>query len=417
MKRNRAPLVAAVAAALLLGGTAVWAQIESGERGIAPLDSSSSLEVGGIAVDVSGKTAEAARLAGWREAQRRGWKMLHARARGGDWRNAPGLPDSTLDGITGGIIVESERIAPNRYIARLGVLFDRARAGRLLGLGGPSARSAPMLVIPVLITAGAATSLEQRNEWQRAWARFRTGAGAIDYVRPTGAGIDPLLLNASQANRPGRGQWRLLLDLYGAADVIVPEVRLRRLWPGGPAIGEFTARHGPDGEVIDRFTLRVPNSASLPRLMDAGVARIDAAYTRALAAGRLTPDSSLAVEEPEIPEGYLRAGERRSADARASRPVEKSVPDVPTRPSAFTAVTIQVDTPTAGSVGAAEGAIRGVAGVGSASVVGLDVGGTSTLRVIYGGDPDALRAALVARGFVVEGGGTSLRIRRPSGGE
>ena len=414
MKRT----LALTAAALLLAGTAVFAQIESGERGIAPLDSSSSIEIGGVPVDISGKTAADARLAGWREAQRRGWKMLYARTRGGRWQDAPNLPDSTLDAITSGIIVEREQIAPNRYIAQLGVLFDRGRAGQLLGLQGQVARSEPMLVIPVLITAGTSTSLELRNEWQRAWARFRTGNSAVDYVRPTGSGIDPLLLNASQANRPGRGRWRLLLDLYGASDVIVPEVRLRRLWPGGPAIGDFTARHGPDGDVIDRFTLRVPNSAGLPRLMDAGVARIDAAYTRALAEGRLTPDPSLVIEEPEILEtiAVLESGRPRSEAEQRDGNSEEPRLAVPTRPAAFTAVTIQVDTPTPGSVDSAESAIRGVSGVGSATVVGLDVGGTSTVRVIFGGDPEALRAALTARGYIVEGSGAALRIRRSAGG-
>jgi len=403
-------------AALLLAGTAVVAQIESGERGIAPLDSSSSLEIGGVGVDVSGKTANDARLAGWREAQRRGWKMLYAKTRGGPWQDAPGLPDSTLDAITSGIIVEREQIGPARYIASLGVLFDRSRAGQLLGLQGRAARSAPMLVIPVLISGGTATSLEIRNEWQRAWARFRTGNSAIDYVRPTGTGIDPLLLNAAQANRPGRGQWRLLLDLYGAADIVVPQVKLQRLWPGGPVIGEFTARHGPDGTILDRFTLRVPTSAGLPKLMDAGVARIDAAYTRALSYGQLTPDPSLIIEEPEILEAIVVDDEAasRAAERRRAETVKPAVAD-PSRPAAFTAVSIQVDTPTAGSVDAAEAAIRGVGGVASATVVSLDVGGTSTVRIIYAGDIEALRTALAGRGFTVEGSGTSLRIRRAGG--
>ena len=56
----------------------------------------------------------------------------------------------------------------------LGVLFDRARAGEMLGVAGAVRRSAPMLVIPVMITGGAATSFEFRNAWQRAWAQFRT---------------------------------------------------------------------------------------------------------------------------------------------------------------------------------------------------------------------------------------------------
>jgi hypothetical protein len=177
--------------------------------------------------------------------------------------------------MVSGIVVEQEQIGPKRYIATLGVLFDRARTGQLLGVGGVVHRSAPMLVIPVMLTGGAFTSFEYRNEWQKAWARFRTGNSAVDYVRPTGSGIDPLLLNVMQARRPGRGWWRMLLNQYGAADVVVPEVHLKRLWPGGPAIATFTARHGPDGAVLGSFTLRVETSAAIPKLLDAGVQRLD----------------------------------------------------------------------------------------------------------------------------------------------
>ena len=63
----------------------------------------------------------------------------------------PTLSDSTLDGLVSSIIVEREQIGPNRYIADLGILFDRARAGELLGVAGVERRSAPMLLIPVLI--------------------------------------------------------------------------------------------------------------------------------------------------------------------------------------------------------------------------------------------------------------------------
>ena len=110
--------------------------------------------------------------------------MLWARVNGRPVGEAPGLPDSTLDSIVAGIVVEDEQIGPRRYIARLGVLFDRARDRRSCSAcSGQVARSAPMLVIPILYSGGTPTSFEQRNEWQRAWARFRSGGSPIDYVR------------------------------------------------------------------------------------------------------------------------------------------------------------------------------------------------------------------------------------------
>jgi hypothetical protein len=200
-------------------GAIVYAQIEGGERGVAPIDTSSSFEVTGISVDVVAKTAEAARLGGWRLAQRKGWQALWAKTHGG--ASGPMLPDSALDSIVAGIVVDDEEIGPNRYVARLGVLFDRARTGEILGVSGNVSRSAPLLVIPVQWSGGGPVSFEARSEWQKAWARFRAGSSPIDYVRPSGAGADALLLSYGQAQRPGRRWWRSLLDQYGAADVLI----------------------------------------------------------------------------------------------------------------------------------------------------------------------------------------------------
>ena len=106
-------------------------------------------------------------------------------------------------------------------------------------------RSAPMLLIPVTVTGGTATSVELRNAWQRAWAQFRTSQSPIDYVRVSGMGVDPMLVNAAQTERPGRGWWRNIVDLYGAADILVAEVQLQRLYPGGPARARFIAPPRP----------------------------------------------------------------------------------------------------------------------------------------------------------------------------
>ena len=51
-------------------GAALYAQLETSDRGILPLDSSNTLEIGGIHVDVGGPDARSARYTGWRVAQR-----------------------------------------------------------------------------------------------------------------------------------------------------------------------------------------------------------------------------------------------------------------------------------------------------------------------------------------------------------
>ncbi|NCA02315.1 MAG: hypothetical protein EBS87_09070 [Sphingomonadaceae bacterium] len=139
--------------ALLIGaaGIAVFAQLESGERGVAPIDSSQNFEVSGIGVDIAARDAETARLRGWREAQRIGWAQLWKQTHG---TTAPQLSDGALDGLVSAIIVEDEQIGPQRYIARLGVLFDRVRTGQVLGVAGNVRRSAPLPAYRVQIRVG-----------------------------------------------------------------------------------------------------------------------------------------------------------------------------------------------------------------------------------------------------------------------
>ena len=405
VRRPLALLIPLLAVALLVGAGVLYAQLEGSDRGIPPVDSTTNFEILGVEVDVAAPTAEKARLEGWRRAQSLGWKMLWARTHNRPIGQAPTLPDSTLNGIVSGIVIEQEQIGPTRYIARLGVLFDRARTGQMLGVQGLSRRSAPMLVIPVMHTGSSSYSFEYRNEWQRAWAQFRTANSPIDYVRPSGQGVDPLLLNGSQTRRRGRGWWRMLLDQYGAADIVVPEVELRRLYPGGPAIGIFSARYGPDNQLLGRFVLRVRSDAALGRMLDEGVRRLDLLYAQALDRGLLRPDPSLVIIQPALPP--------LPAEEAAEDPLATDDNDLTVPVGAATSYSIQVPTPDAGAVQQAEVSVSRIDGVTSALTTSLALGGSSTMRVTFVGDANALAAALRAQGWTVEvTGGNSLRISR-----
>ena len=384
------------ALALFAGGT-VLAQVEGG-RGVAPVGGGGAFEVSGVTVDVAAPTAEAARLGGWKLAQRKAWVQLSRRLGGGGAL----VSDGTLDQIVTGIIVEQEQIGPKRYIARLGVLFNRGRAGSLLGVAAFSDRSAPMLVLPVQWAAGVGQVFEQRTPWHQAWARFRTGNSTLDYVRPSGTGPDSLLMNVGQTGRPGRGWWRAIIEQYGAYDVLIPTVRLYRQWPGGPIVGVFQARHGPDNDLLGGFSLRVGSAAGLPQLLDTGVQRIDALYQRALRDGRLTPDPSLS--PPPDPNATP------TPTPTPMGALDGIVADLGPA-AAGTAVTVQYDTPGSSSVATTEALIRGIPGVRSAATTSLALGGVSLMRVVVE-DPAVFAAALQSRGYQVLGSGATLRIRR-----
>ena len=391
----RRPAVSLIAIFLLLAGLggALVAQMESAERGILPIDSSGTLEISGIKVDVGGKDAESARYSGWRIAQRQGFKALWAKMNKRPISQAPNLADSTLDGLVSSIVVEQEQIGPNRYIATLGVLFDRARAGELLGVAGEVRRSAPMLLIPVMTTGGTATSVELRNPWQRAWAQFRTSQSPVDYVRVSGLGVDPLLVNAAQTRRPGRGWWRNVLDLYGAANILIAEVRVDRLYPGGPTKAYFVGRFGPDAKVLGRFELTARNSQDLPRMMTEGVQRLDELFVQAHAAGIIRGDPDLIIQPPPPPEEEV---------------VEMELPAT-IQPTVVQVLVIERGDPNAVAQTVAQ--IRAVAGVIWVTQAPLP-NGNANLAVNFRGDASTLGSILLSRGWAVTNRGGVLYVTR-----
>lgn len=253
-----------------------------------------------------------------------------------------------------------------------------------------------MLLIPVTITGGTGTGVELRNAWQRAWAQFRTSGSPIDYVRISGMGSDPLLVNAAQTGRPGRGWWRNLLEMYGAADILVAEVQLQRLYPGGPARARFIGRHGPDNEIIGGFTLTSPNSDGISAMMNQGAQRMDALFAQALAAGRLSRDNSLDIPPPP------------------------TLPELPTEVKAVaatntaTSIQIQVTGNNVTVYNFAMAHLRTIAGVESATPQQINPGGTSYILVTYKGPIAQLAAALSGRGWITETAGTVVKIHSSS---
>ena len=402
--------LALAAGLLVLGPARLLAQIE-GDRGIVPLASTSDIQVSGVTVNTEGANGEEARLEGWQLAAREAWKKA----------GGPAMPDGTIQSMVSAVVIEREEIGPRRYIATLGVVFDRSRAGQYLGgVNGGRKHSAPMLVIPVLYSGGTAQVFEVKGAWQQAWAVFRAGTSPVDYVRPVGAGGDSLLLTAGQPGRRSRAWWRNLLDQFGAADVITPTARLERQWPGGPVRGTFTARYGPDNTVLDSFSLSANDAAGVAKMLAEAVVRLDQLYAAALADGRLTPDRSL-TERPQLDPGLaalIAAGQAPAepVKAPAAEPSAKPSPVPAATASAAPAetrtFTVQFASADASAVDAALGAVRSAPGVKGAATTSLAMGGTSLMRVTYEGELSALADALRARGWKVSVGSNALSIKR-----
>ena len=401
-------------AAFCVLGVAVWAQV-GGERGIAPVASTSDIQVSGVEVDVHADTGTEAREKAWVEAQRKAWERL----------DGPELSDSQIEALVSAIVIERERLGPKRYIATLGVVFDRQRASRYLGAQGEATRSAPMLLLPVTVSAGTQMIYEQRNPWQRAWAEYQAGQSRIDYVRPAGAGGDSLLLTYGQTGRRSRTWWRNALDQFGAADVLVPIANLRYTYPGGPVEGTFTARFGPDDDFLGSFEMTAASPAELPAMLDKAVVRFNRLFETALANGTLKPDPTLNIGTPELsPElqrllelgRSVRAQDQAAATAEPTTESGDAITAAPIRtppPEGSVALyTVQVATPDASAFDTAVSSVRGTPGVRNTGIRSTAIGGTSVMTVSYSGTIAQLADALRARGFTVSQGSNALAISR-----
>ena len=395
-------------------GVAVWAQV-GGERGIAPVASTSDIQVSGVEVDVHADTGTEAREKAWVEAQRKAWERL----------DGPELSDSQIEGLVSAIVIERERLGPKRYIATLGVVFARQRASRYLGAQGEATRSAPMLLLPVTVSAGTQMIYEQRNPWQRAWAEYQAGQSRIDYVRPAGAGGDSLLLTYGQTGRRSRTWWRNALDQFGAADVLVPIANLRYTYPGGPVEGTFTARFGPDDDFLGSFEMTAASPAELPAMLDKAVVRFNRLFETALANGTLKPDPTLNIGTPELSPALqrllelgrsVRAQDQAAAAAEPTTESGDAITAAPIRtppPEGSVALyTVQVATPDASAFDTAVSSVRGTPGVRNTGIRSTAIGGTSVMTVSYSGTIAQLADALRARGFTVSQGSNALAISR-----
>ena len=348
--------------------------------------------IGGIPVDTSAKTTYDARMAAYRIARAKAWPLLWNRLTGQAANSAPHYDDGTLQQMVAGIEIEGERFSATRYIATLGVVFDRARASAHFAGTAGALHSGPMLLLPVFTDAGARTLYQVKTPWITAWTRFSEGLSPIDYVIASGSAGDNVLLTSYQTQRSDRPLWRNILSRFGAVDVLIAEVRLRRSYPGGPVAASFIARHGPDGTVLGSFDLATSSEAGLDALLDQGVRRIDQVYSNALRSGQLTSDADLSAELD---------------------PILSSSPDIAGAAVDLSGASIEADvaTPDAKIWGELETALRATPTVTSVTLSSLSLGGTSHIQIGYADTLEVLRYRLDQRGLRLDG--ATLRRKQP----
>ena len=361
----------------------------------------SAYAIAGIEVDVTAANPALARMTAYRVAQRKAWPMLWARVTGREATIAPRLSDGQLDSIVAGIESQGERFSMTRYIARLGVVFDRSRTAEYLVGSDGAFQSPPMLLLPLFSDGAVRRVYDGKTPWLAAWQRFRETVTPVDYVLASGGAGENLLLTGWQATRPDRQSWRNILIRFDAVDVLTAEARLVRQWPGGPVTGLFIARHGPDAVELGRVRLQAADEAGVDAMLDTAVRQIDVIYTNALGDGRLRSETGLTADLAPLAGTEPLIGEPVSADQGGVEASSTSVEAAMATPDAATAATL-------------ESTLRGTPGVTGVTITSLSLGGTTRLLFSHTGSREALLYALDRRGLrlVFENGQTVLRRRR-----
>ena len=161
------------------------------------------IAVYGIDVDVTAGDAVTARanavIAGQREALAKALAMVATQS---DVARLPALTDSQITDLVADYAVESERSSTVRYIGRLAFSFRADGIRGYLqqnGIAYAASQSPPVLVLPILLSAGKELLWENGNDWLAFWAKHAPPAGLVSLVVPKGDQADIGAIGADDA--------------------------------------------------------------------------------------------------------------------------------------------------------------------------------------------------------------------------
>lgn len=235
---RRAAAAVCVVAALLAAGA-----------GPARADTADVFEVKGVAVDVTAKTAAAAREQALAEGERVAFRRLLERMTLlADRDRLPALTDDDISAYVVDFAVAKERTSPVRYLATLNYRFKKGEVRRLLrdrSLPFAETVSKPVLVLPVYQAAGATLLWDDPNPWRVAWSTRPEVGGLVPFTLPLGDLADVADIGAEQAVKGDAQRLSAIARRYGAGDTLVAHAIMRmNARSGMPEVDVYVTRYG-----------------------------------------------------------------------------------------------------------------------------------------------------------------------------
>jgi hypothetical protein len=257
---------------LLLGAMLMAAPAPAQDR-----DTALGMVVHDVPVDETAQSAVQARQAALQGGQRRAFETVLRRITLREhWPSLPKANDDQIADVVEALEIADEKTSPVRYLARLTVRFKAQRIRRLLeshDIPYTETVSKPVLVLPVMESAGALMLFDEANNWRAAWSAMRLPRDSLlPIALPLGDLKDETQMTAEIALSGERAPLQEMAQRYGADSVVVmhaiaaPDLkaggRLKvdvfRNWLGGAAGGMVVTSYSQaEGEDEAAFLRRV----------------------------------------------------------------------------------------------------------------------------------------------------------------
>jgi cardiolipin synthase len=216
--------------------------------------------VSGIAVDVTGASAEAARRQAVDEGHLAAMaRLLERLLPEAELARAPELDAAEIARLVQDFGVEAEKSSNVRYLATMTFRFKPAAVRdlfRLYGLTYAETQGPRMLVLPVFGRGGAASLWEEPNPWWQVWAVRPSDEGLIPFVTPLGDLSDVSAIDAGGALGPDQARLSAIAERYGVEDQLVTQAILSGDADAGQALLEVVSRRygrDPAGPFLRRY--------------------------------------------------------------------------------------------------------------------------------------------------------------------
>ena len=335
--------------------------------------------VGDVNVDMTAKTAAMAREQAIAAGHVLAFRRLMSRLVPDKQRfMLPALEQSNTMPLVLSFEIQSEKRSSVRYLGSLKFYFRQADVRNFLRNSGVSfaeTRSKPVLLLPVLDSAGAKLLWDEPNPWLQAWKALPLSDGLVPVRIPDGDLADIRDISAEQAVVGNTDQLALIAKRYGASAVLVAEASIT----ADPGTGDRSLT------VATRYFGGTSDGSTAVRSFAFAEADADE-----LVLGRAAQQVALQVDDDWKEKNLIRFDKQNSLITQIALTNLRQWVEVRRR-------------------------LQGIAFLQGWQLVAMSRSGAE-VRLTYYGDSDQLRTALAQRDLVLEQGAVDwlLRDLRPA---